>query len=165
VIATLVLVAVAVSSCARFAGPSLSEVMADPSQVSDAPSHGTAEEPLPMPDGLTIVEVLDPLAEAPPISADQALAFARASGLSNMVGESPRVQLAGVTGHDPDWASFTGWIILSTDLRTFVGGGAYAQPWPTLSPVYTYLFVTLDGELLNAIQINPPEALSSSPGG
>ena len=80
-----------------------------------------------------------------------------------MVGESPRVQLARVIGFNPEMPSFTGWIILSTDLLSFHGSGPYAQPKPTLSPAYTYLFVRLDGELLSAIEINPPESLPASP--
>jgi hypothetical protein len=117
-----------------------------------------SDEPLPVPDGVTIAQVLDPAVEAT-ISADEATELARAS-MGGWVGGAPLVQLVRI-GTAPDRDSylsdFTGWIIFSTDVPDTQSGGIPLPEGTTPAPrtiyaTYTWVWVTLDGDVLGTSQ-------------
>jgi hypothetical protein len=116
------------------------------------------EEPLPVPEGNTVVAVLDPAVEKPATSAEQAITLARDT-MGKMVGESPYVQLVRMTARNATSRlnGFTGWIILSTDVQSVDTAGGYfpwlsSVPSPTVYATFTWTWVTVDGEVLGTTQ-------------
>jgi hypothetical protein len=137
-------------------------------QASNSAPQEIGQEPLPVPEGDSILAVLDPEVVKPKVSAEEAVALARAS-MGNMVGSSPRVQLVHMTGRDSDWPQdgFTGWIILSTDV---VGQPHYPYDPKTDPPIvatYTWVLVRSDGEVWLAVQnmFDAPERVPPLPEG
>jgi hypothetical protein len=169
--ALAIIVAVSASGCARHTTSSSPTEAAStaPSMASVAPTRAT-EEPLPVPEGATLLAVLDPEVVKPKVSAEEALALAAAT--MGMVGESPRIQLVRLAFRDPYSAfgpEWTGWIILSTDIPGSGFGGPYLEdpPPPQPSPVatYTWVHVAVDGEVMGASQTEyeSPESVPSIP--
>ena len=122
------------------------------SSTTETPAGAAAGEPLPAPEGETIVAVLDPGAAKPKVGAEQAIALARGS-MGNRVGASPRVQLVQLATRDADsyLNGFVGWIILSTDVPGYPVGPYDAQAAPIIA-TFTWVHVTADGEVLDAAQ-------------
>jgi hypothetical protein len=118
-----------------------------------------SHDPLPVPQGEAVLEVLDPAVARPAISVDEALALARAAFDGTGVGAAPHIQLVRVAFRDTQsafGAEWTGWIILSTDLPWRGMGGPYrgpsAAPEPTPYATYTWIHVSLDGEVMGKAQ-------------
>lgn len=129
-----------------------------PSVASSPTPLAALQPPLPVPDGEIVLEVLDPAVLRPATSADEALALAHAA-LPYDVGASPSIQLVRLAFRDPGsdfGAEWTGWIILSTDVRWHGTGGVYlgpsAAPVPTPFVTYTWIHVALNGDVLNVVQ-------------
>jgi hypothetical protein len=125
------------------------------------------EQPLPLPEGETVLEVLDPAVEAPAVSADQAIALARALE-GNWVGESPQIQLLRLAFRDPgsEFAPvWTGWVILSTDIPWRGTGGPYRESPIPYAPTaaLTWVYVTVDGEVPGLTQVGGEEPYSVPP--
>ncbi|HYM52872.1 MAG TPA: hypothetical protein VEW45_05220 [Candidatus Dormibacteraeota bacterium] len=162
-IATLmVMLAVVVSGCAPIAtGASPTDgVSSAPQEASEAAPPAKPEQPLPVPDGETVLAVLAPEVVEPKVTAEEAIALVGAS-MGDMAWEPPRVQLVRLAFRDP-YSAFgpvwTGWIILSTDLPGSLFGGPYLpdlSPRPTISIVvtYTWFYVSPDGELMGETQV------------
>lgn len=130
-------------------------------QTTSAPSASQLaklEPPLPVPQGETVLAVLDPAVVRPATSADEALALAHAAWPYD-VGASPSIQLVRLAFLDPgsDFeAEWTGWIILSTDVRWHGTSGVYlgpsAKPAPTPYGAYTWIHVSLSGKVIDLVQ-------------
>lgn len=152
--------AVVLSGCAPSAmGPSPSGLVSpSPSQASSAPTEASAEEPLPVPAGETLLAVLDLEVVKPKVNAEEAVALIWADA-EEIFPESPRVQLVRLAFRDP-YSAFgpvwTGWIILYTELPgTFTGGPYLGDPHPVPShtAVYTWFYVSPDGEVMGETQV------------
>jgi hypothetical protein len=124
----------------------------------------STEPPLPLPDADLISIVHDP-ALYPGFSADEAIAIAQESP-SGLVGRSPRVQLVSTITTRPQspLARFTGWVILSTDVPGYLWG-PINRPSVTEYATYSWVFVTLNGEVLVATQNTylTPESVPTLP--
>lgn len=142
----------------------------EPSSTPRETAQETTQEPLPAPDGTTIIAVLDPAVERPTIGADQAIAIARAA-MGSWVGNSPMVQLVQTTARDPEstLSNFTGWVILSTVIPYWYTGPAPDTSAAPFVPAatYTWMWVTSAGQVLDGIQIvyDAPEEVPPLPQG
>jgi hypothetical protein len=118
-----------------------------------------------MPDADVTSTVLDRASVAAQVSADEAIAIARANA-SRLVGKSPLVQLVSTTARSPDSQlnGFVGWVILSTDVPGFVGGPITAPPIDVLA-TYSWVFVSVDGDVVAATQTMyvTPESIPALP--
>lgn len=147
-------------------GPSATaQVRTDLAQPSSNPAQASTDLALPMPDADIVSRVLDETSVAPTISADQAIALARANP-SHLVGESPMVQLVSTTTTRPGSPldGFTGWVILSTDVPGYLYGPITA-PSVTIFSTYSWVFVALNGDVLVATQNSylTPESVPALP--
>jgi hypothetical protein len=126
-------------------------------QTTPVPSPSplaTPEQPLPVPEGETVLEVLDPDVARPSTSADEALALARAAS-KYYIGAAPRLQFVRLAFRDPysDFGpEWTGWIIFATDVRWHGGSGPFAGPQPTPYATFTWIHVSADGEVMDVTQ-------------
>jgi hypothetical protein len=125
----------------------------------------SSEPTLPMPDADLIAVVHDP-ALYPGLSADEAIVIGRENP-SGLVGASPRVQLVSTITTPPESPldGFTGWVILSTDVPGFQSG-PINRPSVTEYATYSWVFVTLDGDIVVATQNTylTPESVPALPG-
>lgn len=162
---------VMLSGCARLGvGASQPAEGSSPGQATSVPAG--LDEPLPVPEGFTIAEVVDPTAETGSVSADEAVASARAT-MGSWVGTSPLIQLVRLgpaEDRTSDLSDFTGWVILSTDVPDRSLGGIPLPEGMTPAPetiyaTYTWVWVTLDGEVLGASQTSyeTPESVPDLP--
>jgi hypothetical protein len=168
----VVAAAMAVSAFRRVGvGEAASQVPSASASATAASLQPFAEQPLPVPPGDTVVAVLDPAVESPAISADEAIALARAT-VGGSVGQSPYVQLVRMTASNTTSPlnGWTGWVILSTDVPSLEIGGGYfpwLSPSPAVAPAatFTWVWVGLDGKLLESVtQMDfPPDEVPPLP--
>jgi hypothetical protein len=141
-----------------------------PTAGSQSPSsYLTSDQPLPVPDGVTIVEVLDPAVASPQIGADDAIELAR-NHMSRWVGESPWVQLVRLDVDQEGYLEgFVGWILLSPDVADADIGGlpvtdtSAPPPSPRIYDTYTWVWVAVHGEVLGATQLSYENAEAVPP--
>jgi hypothetical protein len=115
---------------------------------------------LPMPTTDDTATVLDPASVVNKMGAQEAIDLARASA-GGLVGDSPIAQLVSITTRSPDSQlnGFERWVILSTDVPGFVGGPVTA-PSIKVAATYTWVCVSLNGEVVAQTQVTYPTSES-----
>jgi len=149
---TAIALAIAASTFGLFSGETPTTTGAG-GQVSTAAT-------LPMPTTDDTATVLDPASVVNKMSAEEAIDLARSSA-GGFIGDSPIAQLVSITTRSPDSQlnGFEGWVILSTDVPGFVGG-PHNAPSMKVAATYTWVFVSLNGEVVAQTQVTYPTSES-----